>query len=100
MINQMDDQAIIDKLFERNEDALRMLSSKYDNYLQKIAWNILADNEDCEECRNDTYLKVWNSIPPNRPENMKAYLATIIRNLAIDRYKKKIAQNGFARNIQ
>ena len=81
----MDDNTIVEMYFQRNEDALRETQSKYGRYLFGIAYNILASNEDCGECLNDTYLNAWNSIPPNRPVRLGSYLGTIVRNLAITR---------------
>lgn len=83
------DSAIIKAFFERDAHAISYVSSGYEQYLYKIAHNILAGEEDVKECINDTYLKLWNSIPPNRPENFKAYIAKLIRNIAINRYKEK-----------
>lgn len=83
------DQRIIEAFLQRDEDALRLVSEKYDAYLHTIAYHILADDEDCAECKNDAYLKLWNSIPPEQPKNFKAYLAKIIRNIAIDRYRAR-----------
>ncbi len=89
MAEEIRDETIIEALLDRDERAISMLMAKYDHYLQKIAWNILANAEDCEECKNDVYMKAWKSIPSNQPVNLKAYLAKMIRNIALDRYKEK-----------
>lgn len=82
------DQHIIELFWDRDESAIGVAQSKYDQYLHTIAWNILANDEDCEECKNDAYLALWNSIPPERPEKFKAYAARIIRNIALNKYKE------------
>ena len=84
----MDDNTIVEMYFNRNEQALRETQTKYGRYLFGVAYNILANNEDCSECLNDTYLNAWNSIPPNRPVRLGSYLSTVIRNIAIMRYRR------------
>ena len=88
----MEDKKIVELFFERDESALLQTSAKYGAYCSKIALNILGDPEDAGECMNDTLLRTWNSIPPNKPENLKAYLGKIARNLAIDRYDNMSAE--------
>ena len=87
----MDDKGIVDLFFERNENAIKETEKKYSRYCNYIAANILESKEDCEECVNDAYLRLWNSIPPNRPDSLKSYLGTVIRNLALDRHDKNTA---------
>ena len=86
------DEEIIELYWQRDEYAIQATSDKYGKLLYKIAYNILHDNLDCEECRNDTYLNVWNSIPPQRPRAFRAYIARIARNVAIDKYYEKISK--------
>lgn len=81
----MDDKKIVCLFLERNESALREVSKKYGAYCTTIARNILHNNEDAEECVNDTYLRVWNSIPPNKPTALGAFLGKITKNLALNR---------------
>lgn len=81
----MDDKKIVCMFFERNESALREVSRKYGAYCTSIAQNILHNNEDAEECVNDTYMHVWNSIPPNKPTALGAFLGRITKNLALNR---------------
>ena len=81
------DDQIIDMYWERNPDAIQETDQKYGPLLQKAAYNILFDDLDCEECRNDTYFKVWNSIPSTRPTSFLAFIMRINRCFAIDRYK-------------
>lgn len=85
----MRDDEIIKLYFERNEAAITETEAAYGRYMLKIAYNILADTEDCKECVNDTYLKVWNSIPPHKPAVLSAYLGKIARETAIDIYRKQ-----------
>ena len=83
----MEDQQIIDLFWERSENAIAAVAEKYGAYCRKIADNILSSHEDAEECVNDTYLSAWNSIPPDRPERLGAYLGRITRNLSLNRAK-------------
>ena len=83
----MQDKDIIQLFWDRQQNAIEVLSGKYGNYLKSIANNILGDKFDSEECVNDTYLKLWNLIPPNRPENLATYTGKIVRNISFDRYK-------------
>lgn len=85
------DAEIIKLFFGRDESALTELSSEYGGYCQKIAANILGVREDAEECVNDAFLTAWNTIPPNRPEKLSAYLGKIVRNNAINRAEKNNA---------
>lgn len=84
----MEDLQIIDLYWERNERAIPETDTKYGHYCTTIAKNILGNIEDTEECVNDTYLNTWNSLPPNRPNMLSAFLAKITRNLAINMYKR------------
>jgi len=88
----MEDIKIIELYMNRDEKALLQTSAKYGAYCSSIAFNVLENSEDAMECMNDTLLKAWNSIPPQRPSNFKAYLAKITRNLALDRYDKMNAE--------
>ncbi len=83
------DEAIIELYFERSEEAIESSMEKYGVLLRSLAWNILGNREDVEECLNDTYLAAWNSIPPERPEYLKAYFCKIARNNALDRVKER-----------
>lgn len=87
----MNDHEIIALFFARQEKAISATADKYGNYCHTIAYNILFNNSDAEECVNDTYLGAWNSIPPQRPNNLAAYLGKITRNLALNRYKHNTA---------
>lgn len=83
----MSDEQIVELYWQRDERAIRETDRKYQHFLLTVAHNILRDAQDCEECLNDTYLGAWNAIPPARPKVLQAFLATIMRRTAIDRYK-------------
>lgn len=88
----LDDETIVDMLFERSEAALEELSRKYTQLCTHVAGRVLENRSDVEECVNDVRLAVWNSIPPNRPKNLAAYLCTISRNFALNRLKYNTRQ--------
>ena len=85
----LSDSAIVELYWARDEAAIKHTDLKYRNYLLRVAHNILSDMQDSEECLNDTYLGAWESMPPHRPNVLQAFLSTITRHLAIDRYRKK-----------
>ena len=85
----MEDREIIDLYWARDQRAIMKTDEKYGNYCRSIAWHILADREDCEECLNDTWLGAWNAMPTARPTILSAFLGAITRNLSLDRYRKK-----------
>lgn len=86
------DEQIIDLYWQRDEKAIQKTDQKYGKFLFRIAYNILHDPLDCEECRNDTYLGVWRAIPPTRPVAFPAFITQIMRNIAINRYKERQSQ--------
>ena len=88
----MEDEFIIDLFWNRSEAAISETKKKYSSYLVTIANNILQDKQDAEECENDTYMHTWESIPVLHPENLKAYLSKIIRNISISRLRSKLAK--------
>lgn len=88
----MEDSRIIDLLFERSEQAIEELDKKYGAAVKKTAANILSDRLDVEECANDTYLGVWNSIPPHRPNPLVSFVCRIARNIAVNRFHANIAE--------
>ena len=87
----MEDTAIINLYFDRSEEAIQATAQKYGRYCFSIAWNVLYDKEDSDECVNDTWLATWNSIPPRKPTILSAFLGKITRNLAIDCFRRKKA---------
>lgn len=88
----MDDREIIELYLARSESAIAQTAEKYGRYSHKIAYAILGSFEDSEECVNDAYIKVWNSIPPQRPNSLAAYIGRITRNLSLDRYRAYTAE--------
>lgn len=92
----MEDRQIVELFNRRSEDALAECQGKYGRYLESLAMAILEDRSDAEEAVNDLWLRVWNAIPPANPENLKAYLARILRNLALDRLRQErtISRSG------
>ena len=92
----MKDKEIVNLYWDRNEDAILQTEQKYGAYLSKVAYNILSDFEDSKECVNDTYLAAWNSMPPQRPNVLSAYLGKITRQLSIDVFRKKNAAKRYA----
>ena len=87
----MEDSKIIELFFARNEDAIRHTDDTYGRKLFALADNIVKDHQDAEESVNDTYLKAWDTIPPQRPIHLFAYLAKICRHFALGRLDWKKA---------
>ncbi len=83
----MEDEQIVALYWDRSEAAIAETEEKYDRYLTKIAYNILANHEDSRESVNDTYLAAWNSMPTHRPSVLSAYLAKLTRRISIDRFR-------------
>ena len=88
----MEDFEIVELYWDRNENAITQTDRKYGKYCRKIAFSIVNDREDTEECVNDTYLQTWNSLPPQRPEKLSTYLGKICRNISINLYEKLTAE--------
>lgn len=91
-MTRLEDSAIISLFFERSEQAIDELNRKYGPAVKKTAANILNDRLDVEECVNDTYLRVWNSIPPHAPNPLAGFVCKIARNLAVNRYHANRAE--------
>ncbi len=87
----LSDESIVQLYWDRNEQAIKETDRKYGKYLYVIAYNIVHDRLDCEECLNDTYLGTWNKIPPHRPSIFQVFLSRIMRNIAVDRLREKKA---------
>lgn len=92
----MKDEDIVELYWQRSEAAIKETSAKYQTYLSKIAYNILADFEDSKECVNDTYLAAWNSMPEHRPSVLSTYLGKIARQISIDVFRKKNSIKRYA----
>ncbi len=88
----MDDEQIVQLIWNREEKGLLELSQKYSDYCYNISYRILHCAEDTLECVNDTWLRVWNAIPPNRPAHLPGWLAKIVRNLSLNRYRENHAK--------
>lgn len=88
----MTEEEIIVLYWQRNEDAIAETKQKYGRYCHVIAQNVLGNEDDAEEIFSDACLKAWNTIPPEKPSSLKAYLARMTRQLAINRLEKQTAQ--------
>lgn len=88
----MDDVRIVELLFERTDTALEEISNKYSRLYKGIIRGVLGDECDVEECANDLLLAVWNTIPPNKPDNLCAYICKIARRIGIDRLRHNTRQ--------
>ena len=95
----MEDRELIDLYFARKESALNETATKYGKCLSYIATH-LVNHEDAEECVNDTYMSAWNSIPPTRPTNLKAWLMKVCRNHALDRIAYQNAEKRSASFVE
>lgn len=88
----MEDSRIVALYWERDESALTHTRVKYGAYCRTIAQQILHSREDAAECENDTYLRAWNAMPPDRPHGLRAYLGAITRRLSLDRWRGRTTQ--------
>ncbi len=86
------DDEILELYFARDEAAISRTKTQYGKLINSVAYGILHSAEDAEECENDVYMRIWNSIPPSRPARFKAYLCKIARGVALDRYDYRHAQ--------
>ncbi len=90
--DKLEDQEIIRLYHERSEDAIHETDLKYGKLCRRISLGILGDSRDSEEVVSDTWLALWNSIPPKKPEPFKAYVCRVAKNLALKRYEYEHAQ--------
>ncbi len=95
----MEDRQIISLLWQRSEDAIAALSAKFGHRLQRLAKNILLNERDAQECVNDTYLAVWNTIPPQQPDPLSPYILRLCKNIAISRLRSSTAQKRSAYEV-
>lgn len=96
----MDDNSIIELYWQRDPSAVEHTSEKYGSYCGRIAMNILDDRWDAEECVNDTWLRTWESIPPQRPDCLRAWLGRITRNLSLNRFAaNRTAMRGSGQTV-
>lgn len=92
----MDEGRIMEMLFSRSQQAVEELRKKYGKLVLRIANNVLNNYEDAQECENDTYLAIWNSIPPKRPESLINYTCGIAKNISLKRYRDEHCQKRSA----
>ena len=87
----MDDKEIVGLFLERSEQAIDAVTEQYGKLCHQIARNILPSEHDAEECVCDAYLALWNTIPPENPKSLRAYLTRVLRNIAYDRRDNQTA---------
>lgn len=90
----MDDRQIIALLWNRAENAVSALAEKFGRRLHGLAMNFLKNSQDAEECVNDTYLAIWNAIPPAKPEHLSAYVCQTARNIALNKLRSNQKNAG------
>ncbi|MBQ7935186.1 MAG: sigma-70 family RNA polymerase sigma factor [Clostridia bacterium] len=88
----MEDQKIVALFWERNENAIAKTKEKYGHYCYSVAYHILNNAEDAEECENDTYMNAWNSMPPHCPNCLQAFLGKLTRCISLKRWRDLRAQ--------
>lgn len=88
----MDDEQIIDLFFRRDQQAIQASQDKYGPWCASIALRVLGSSGDAEECVSDALLAAWNSIPPQRPRSLSAFLGALTRNLSLDRLRRETAK--------
>ena len=93
------DERIIEMLFDRDEQALAIADDKYGSLCQKLAYKIIGDYDEANECVNNSLFQLWNAIPPARPQSLKAYLCGIVRNMAINVGRKRKSYNETQTNF-
>lgn len=87
----MNDKQILDLLFARSEQGVELLRERYAGLCMGIALRNLGNLQDAEECFSDVLLKVWDTIPPKRPDSLTAYIGSLTRNASVDRFRQKTA---------
>ena len=85
----MEDRQIVDLYFARSDQAIAETERKYGGYCRAIARNILGSEQDADECVSDAWLGAWNSIPPQNPQSLAAYVGKLTRHKAIDRLRER-----------
>lgn len=95
----MEDKLLIDGLFARDERSVARLEEKYSGYCYTVAYAVVRCREDAQECVGDAMLGAWNSIPPNRPENLGAYVGRIARNSALNMLKARRSKKRGEKNV-
>lgn len=95
----MEDKLLIDGLFARDERSVARLEEEYSSYCYTVAYAVVRCREDAQECVGDAMLGAWNSIPPNRPENLGAYIGRIARNSALNMLKARRSKKRGEKNV-
>lgn len=95
----MEDSDIVELYWQRSEQAVSETIAKYARYLRSIAYRILYNDADSEECVNDTYSHAWNAMPPHRPQKLGPFLGKITRNLALNMYERMTAEKRGAGEV-
>jgi RNA polymerase sigma-70 factor (ECF subfamily) len=95
----MEGAQIISLYFNRDQSAIVESDGKYGQMLRRISFNVVQNREDSDECVNDTYLKAWDTIPPQKPGSLAAYLGRITRNISINRWHENNAQKRGGKNL-
>ena len=95
-MSTMSDEQIVELYWQRDEQAIKETDIKYKKFLLSVAMNIVHDICDSEECLNDTYIGAWNAIPPEKPVALQAFLGSIMRRTAIDRFRANKRQKRIA----
>ena len=90
-LGHMEDSTILALYWDRVEDAVTFTKEKYGALCRSIARRLLTDERDVDECESDVYIRAWNSIPPERPSCLSAWLARVARNAALDRIRYNAA---------
>lgn len=88
----MEDSDIIELFWQRDQQAVSEAEAKYGGYCRTIAGRILPSPQDAEECVNDALYRAWQSIPPQRPGSLPAFLGRLTRNLSLDRWRHSSAR--------
>lgn len=88
----MEDAQIISLYWARDEEAIPASDEKYGRLCRTLSRNILGSPEDAEECVNDTWHRAWDTMPPQRPQSLRAYFAALARNLSLDRWRERRAE--------
>ena len=88
----MEDTEIIDLYFARSEDAIVQTARKYGDFCRHIAGSILRSREDRDECVSEAYYKLWQTIPPEKPQSLRAYLASVTRSVSLTRWRREHAE--------
>ena len=88
----MEDSDIVKLYWKRSERAIGETKTKYGTFCRSVAFRILRDSQDAQECEQDTYLRAWNAMPPQRPSVLQAFLGKIARNAALDRWREGKAE--------